>query len=72
MDDRRHVYGIQHGGWYPKGRTAAHGPIYARYRLEEPTGRAYSQRTEWNVRDNDATVIFPVADRLTEGSKREV
>ena len=44
----------------PKGRTAEDGPIDARYRLEETPGTAYIQRTEWNVRDNDATVIFTV------------
>jgi hypothetical protein len=29
----------------------------------------YAQRTEWNVRDSDATVIFSLAPRLTGGSR---
>jgi hypothetical protein len=61
--------GMPHGGWCPKGRTAEDGPIDARYRLEETAGTAYLQRTDWNVRDSDATVIFTVADRLSCGSR---
>lgn len=29
----------------------------------------YAQRTEWNVRDSDATVIFSLAPRLSGGSR---
>jgi Circularly permutated YpsA SLOG family len=28
------------------------------------------QRTEWNVRDSDATVLFSLAPELTGGSKK--
>jgi hypothetical protein len=28
-----------------------------------------SQRTEWNVRDSDATVLFSLASELTSGSR---
>jgi hypothetical protein len=32
----------------------------------------FLQRTEWNVRDSDATVLFSLASELTGGSKRTV
>ncbi|MCB1236606.1 MAG: putative molybdenum carrier protein [Verrucomicrobiae bacterium] len=61
--------GIPHGGWCPEGRLAEDGPIDPRYELRETPGAvAYIVRTEWNVRDADATVIFSLAPRLTGGS----
>jgi hypothetical protein len=44
------------GGWCPKGRKAEDGPIEAKYPLKESPSASYLQRTEWNVRDSDATV----------------
>ena len=38
--------------------------------LIETPSASYLQRTEWNVRDTDATVIFTIASMLTGGSKR--
>lgn len=59
--------GVPAGGWCPKGRCAEDGLIPDRYPLEEtPTGR-YDQRTEWNVRDSDATLIISFGP-LTGGS----
>ena len=49
--------GIPCGGWCPRGRRAEDGPIPARYPLAETPDTAYPQRTEWNVRDSDATLI---------------
>src|SRR5258708_39104802 len=31
---------------------------------------AYVQRSEWNVRDSDATVLFSIEPTLTDGSKK--
>ena len=62
--------GIPHGGWCPRGRLAEDGPIAARYQLSETPDSDYSQRTEWNVRDSDGTVIFSVAPTLTGGSRQ--
>ena len=42
--------------------------IAEKYDLRETPEAAYSQRTEWNVRDSDATVIVSRAARLTGGS----
>jgi hypothetical protein len=50
--------GLETGGWCPRGRRAEDGPIPRRYPLRETPMRAYSQRTEWNVRDSDATLIL--------------
>jgi hypothetical protein len=59
---------IPHGGWCPKGRQAEDGIIPAQYRLVETPLRDYSQRTTWNVRDSDGTVIFSCNPSLYGGS----
>lgn len=51
------VNGIDHGGWCPKGRRAEDGPLDEMYLLDETPRKDYRQRTEWNVRDSDATLI---------------
>lgn len=50
--------GISCGGWCPLGRRAENGPIPARYPLTETPTTDYPQRTEWNVRDADATLVL--------------
>ena len=62
-------HGLKQGGWCPKGRRAEDGRIPGRYELKETQATSYVQRTEWNVRDSDGTVIFTVMTRLTGGSK---
>lgn len=59
--------GLPHAGWCPAGRRAEDGKIPGRYRLRETPGREYLQRTEWNVRDSDATLIINVG-RLEGGT----
>jgi hypothetical protein len=59
---------VPHGGWCPRGRTAEDGVIPPRYRLRETPSTDSNQRTEWNVRDSDGTVIFSIGARLTGGS----
>ena len=61
---------VDHGGWCPKGRRAEHGTIDARYQLAETPNTNYLERTEWNVRDSDATVIFTLGETLEGGSKK--
>jgi len=58
-----------HGGWCPAGRLAEDGRIADRYKLSETPSSEYAERTEWNVRDSDATLIFSLASELTGGSK---
>lgn len=50
--------GLPVGGWCPRGRRAEDGRIDARYPLRETPSRRYPQRTEWNVRDSDGTLIL--------------
>jgi hypothetical protein len=50
--------GIPCGGWCPQGRRAEGGPIDGRYPLQETSWWGYSQRTEWNVRDSDGTLVL--------------
>lgn len=61
--------GILHGGWCPRGGLAEDGSIPEKYALTETPGSDASQRTEWNVRDSDATVIFSIGADLKGGSK---
>ena len=50
--------GVPHGGWCPKGRKAEDGTIPAIYDLKETKSADYKARTERNVEESDATVIF--------------
>ena len=55
--------GIPYGGWCPRGGWAEDLPVppglLARYpRLRETPTAAPAQRTRWNVRDSDATLIL--------------
>ncbi len=49
---------IPHGGWCPKGRKAEDGTIPDVYQLQETPKTDYKQRTGWNVRDSDGTLIL--------------
>lgn len=62
--------GIAHGGWCPRGRKTEDGVLPDRYLLRETPTASYLQRTEWNVRDSDATLIFTLSEKLDGGSKR--
>jgi len=61
-------YGFPHGGWCPKGRKAEDGAIGGQYQLSETPSDDYAQRTEWNVRDSDATVVFTLSGVPRGGS----
>jgi len=50
--------GVACGGWCPRGRRAEDGALDARYPLRETPARDYAERTTWNVRDADATLIL--------------
>jgi hypothetical protein len=54
--------GIDCGGWCPRGRRAEDGPIPERYPLRETSWAGYPQRTAWNVRDSDATLLLTRGD----------
>ncbi len=65
-------YKFPHGGWCPKGRKAEDGPIGGQYQLTETPSANYLQRTEWNVRDTDGTIVFTFDPQITGGSLRTV
>ncbi|HUO86354.1 MAG TPA: putative molybdenum carrier protein [Thermoanaerobaculia bacterium] len=58
--------GLEIGGWCPPGRASEDGTIPShlplretpRERSPEAPAIARSQRTEWNVRDSDATLVL--------------
>ena len=69
--------GWECGGWCPAGRAAEDGAIPARYPLRETPSSDPGERTAWNVRDSDATLLLttgaasPGTD-LTRGAAREL
>ncbi len=50
--------GLPCGGWCPRGRRAEDGLLDERYPLRETPSADYTQRTEWNVRDSDGTLVL--------------
>lgn len=60
--------GLAIGGWCPSGRRAADGVIPQHYPLIETPSSRYAQRTEWNVRDTDATLVLACGP-LTGGTR---
>lgn len=52
------VAGLPVGGWCPAGRKAEDGAIDARYPMQETPSDDYVQRTTWNVRDSDGTLVL--------------
>ncbi len=67
LDVARELH-IPFGGWCPKGRRAEDGIIDSCYALEETPSSDYRQRTEWNVRDSDGTLILSYGE-LSGGTK---
>ena len=61
-------YGLSISGWCPKNRKALDGPIPDKYPLQETKSSDYHVRTEWNIRDTDATLILNIG-KLTGGTK---
>jgi len=51
--------GLEYGGSLPRGRLTENGPLPARYRkMRELSSPQYPVRTEQNVKDAAATLIF--------------
>lgn len=60
--------GIPCGGWCPLGRVAEDGVIDFRYPLRETASEEVEQRTRWNVRDSDGTLILDCGTELVGGT----
>jgi len=66
--------GLETGGWCPPGRLCESGVIPSRFPLQEtPRERSpdapdipRSQRTEWNIRDSDASLILRPESRTAD------
>jgi A/G-specific adenine glycosylase len=54
-------------GWCPRGRLAEDGVLPERYALRETPSARYPERTEWNVRDSEGTLLLPYG-RLLGGT----
>jgi len=55
--------GLDYGGAVPKGRITEDGPLSSTYsRMTELTTSSYPVRTEKNVKDADATLIFTMGE----------
>jgi putative molybdenum carrier protein len=59
--------GIASGGWCPQGRRAEDGRLADYYPMQETPAGEYAQRTEWNVRDADGTLVL-TRGRPSEGT----
>ena len=57
-----------YSGWCPHGRLAEDGPINEKYKLNETGTSNYEERTRYNVKDGDGTVIFSLTAELTGGT----
>jgi hypothetical protein len=65
------------GGWCPRGRSAEDGAISERYPLRETGTDDPAERTRFNVRDSDATLVLTLGapdpgTRLTVDIAREL
>lgn len=56
------------GGWCPKGRIAEDGKISNKYPLQETTTSEYSERTEMNILNSDATLVIHSLE-IDDGTK---
>jgi hypothetical protein len=56
--DAAMALGLPCGGFCPRGRLAEDGVIPEHYPLVETPSERYAQRTEWNVRDSDGTLVL--------------
>mmetsp|Transcript_22027 Transcript_22027/g.44844 ORF Transcript_22027/g.44844 Transcript_22027/m.44844 type:complete len:127 (+) Transcript_22027:2-382(+) len=61
---------LSHGGWCPCHRRAEDGVIPAEFSMTETPSEEYEQRTEWNVRDSDATVIFTMRKSKSNNERK--
>ena len=67
------AHGLEYGGWCPKGGWAEDFPdppgLLARYpALRETPDSDPKQRTNWNVRHSDATLILTRSDASSPGT----
>ena len=59
---------VRHRGWCPAERWAEDGRIPDVYELDETPSADPAQRTEWNVRDSDGTVVMSLGNEVAGGT----
>jgi hypothetical protein len=64
--------GLEVGGWCPAGRVAEDSLLDRSYALTETPSSDPAQRTEWNVRDSDATLVIVRGEALLGGTNLTV
>ncbi|MFC2112418.1 putative molybdenum carrier protein [Bacteroidota bacterium] len=62
-------YGIECGGWCPKGRQCESGVIPDIYPLKEVEIDDYDERTRRNVQEADATLVITAGERKEKGTR---
>ena len=50
--------GLSISGWCPRGRRAEDGRLDKHYPLRETPSAEYAQRTAWNIRDSNGTLVL--------------
>lgn len=65
-------HNLPHAGWCPRGRKQESGVIPPQFGLRETPSRGYAQRTRWNVRDSDGTLVFSLGKKLEGGARKTV
>ncbi len=66
------THSIPHGGWCPLGRKTSDGPLDGKYQLRETPSDEQAERTEWNVRDSDVTVVFTLGAQPVGAAKKTI
>jgi len=61
-------HGLEHGGWWPRGRLAEDGFVPPHYELHEADSPDYVERTKQNVLDADATLVVARGQELSGGT----
>lgn len=77
LDSARLQTAFSWGGWCPKGRLAEDGQLAEEYfagkqigsGMQEATSSRYAQRTRFNIRDSDATLIVVGSRIVGPGTK---
>ena len=59
---------IPHAAWHPQDGEGEDAPIGARRKQHETPSADHSQRTEWNVRGSDGTVVFTISNHRSADS----
>jgi hypothetical protein len=63
---------VPHGGWCPKGRATAAGPLDEKFQLRETETTNYLECTEANILGADGTVAFSLGPKAAGGTQKTI